>query len=189
MPSPLGHALGGIAAGYFLRGRTSEPCADRDVEPRRGPGDGPRRRLFPCLAFAAAGLLPDIDFLVGWHSRYTHSVGAALVVVLIVHYAWPAASWRQAVAVGAAYASHVLLDWLGSDATPPIGIMALWPLSTEFYQSNLQWFPAIWRTYRDGFWTHNAGAAVWEALVLGPVAAVAWWWRAGGRACRGNDQA
>ena len=38
-------------------------------------------------------------------------------------------SARLALATGLAYATHTLLDWLGTDASPPIGIMALWPFS------------------------------------------------------------
>jgi len=125
-------------------------------------------------------VLPDADFLLGWHSRYTHSIGAALAVVVIARYASRVASWRMAVAIGAAYSSHVILDWLGTDTTPPIGIMALWPVTTDYYQSDLYWFPAIWRTYQAGFWVHNIAAAVWETLVLGPIAAAAWWWTQSG---------
>ena len=41
------------------------------------------------LAFALLGPLADIDFLFGIHSRQTHSVGAALVVLAVV-LAWRA---------------------------------------------------------------------------------------------------
>jgi hypothetical protein len=72
----------------------------------------------------------------------------------------------------------VLLDWLGSDDTPPIGIMALWPLTDGFYQSDLYWFMAISRRYwLPGFWTHNLTAVFWEVVLLAPLAGVMVWWR------------
>ena len=61
-------------------------------------------------------------------------VGAAVVVwtavtLRTVDWSTPR-SWRLAVACAAAWASHVLLDWLGTDAMAPIGVMALWPVDS-----------------------------------------------------------
>jgi hypothetical protein len=84
----------------------------------------------------------------------------------------------MALAAGAAYGSHILLDWMGSDDTPPIGIMALWPFTDAFYQSDLYWFMAISRRYwLANFWTHNLTAVFWEIVLLGPLAAAIVWWR------------
>jgi hypothetical protein len=152
------------------------------------------------LAFALLGPLADIDFLFGIHSRQTHSIGAVLVVLLIVwawgrarrrvpggdRSAWWSAWWtatpdpyfRFAVACAGAYGSHVLFDWMGNDTTPPIGIMALWPLSDGFYQSQLYVFEAISRRHwLPNFWTHNLMAVGREILILAPPAAALWWWR------------
>lgn len=86
---------------------------------------------------------------------------------------------RWALAAGLAYGSHVVLDWLGSDATPPIGVMALWPFTDRFYQSDLHWFGAIWReSWRPGFLAHNLLAVGRELVLLGPLVVGAWWWRA-----------
>jgi hypothetical protein len=77
----------------------------------------------------------------------------------------------------------VLLDWLGSDTTPPIGIMALWPFTDGYYQSEFYVFDAILRSYwLAGFWAHNALAVVREIVVLGPVCWLVWWLRRGPRA-------
>lgn len=184
MPSPVGHALGGLIFGW-LAARPSQ------VASPVAPSDGSRgrlRRLVDAtravafhpwtIGFAVLGALADLDLLFGIHSRQTHSLGAIAIVAAVT------AGWggrldpRRGLACGLAYGSHVLLDWMGSDTTPPIGIMALWPFSSGFHQSGLFLFDAIWREYwRPGFWTHNTLAVVREIAVLGPVAMAAWWAR------------
>jgi hypothetical protein len=67
----------------------------------------------------------------------------------------------------------VLLDWLGHDTTPPIGIMALWPFSDGFYQSSLFVFDAISRRYwQADFYTRNTLAAIRELAILAPLCAL-----------------
>jgi hypothetical protein len=74
--------------------------------------------------------------------------------------------------VAAAYASHTLLDWLGSDTSPPIGIMALWPVSREYSESRLHLFMAISRRYwLPEFWSYNLRALLRELAILLPVLA------------------
>lgn len=167
VPSPIGHALGGALFGGLF------------AQPR--PAAAGRTAAAPWWRDAAVlgvvGLLPDLDFLVGLHSRYSHGLGAAVAAGVV---AWLLTRRRPrwALAVAAAYASHILLDWLGSDTTPPIGVMALWPLSDAFYQSDLRLFMAISRRHwLAGFWAHNLTAVAWELLLLGPPAALVWWWR------------
>ncbi len=85
MPSPLGHALAGFALGWAAAPDACRAPADGFPD----ASDGSRRHL-PLLlsrwrwpiAFAAAGMAADIDLLVGLHSRYTHSIGAVLLVFL-----------------------------------------------------------------------------------------------------------
>jgi hypothetical protein len=63
----------------------------------------------------------------------------------------------------------VLFDWLGSDTTPPIGIMALWPISSEYYFANAFVFDAISRrSHLPGFLTHNITAVLREIAYLAP---------------------
>ena len=146
MPSPVGHAIGGLIVGEVLA-----PAA-----------------LVLC---AIAGIAPDVDFLWGRHNQETHSLGAAILAGLVV-FAWKKSA-RLAIAVTVAWASHVLFDWLGSDTTPPLGVMALWPLSSEYYFSNAFFFEAISRRYwLDNFVMHNVWAVAREVLILGPIAAV-----------------
>jgi membrane-bound metal-dependent hydrolase YbcI (DUF457 family) len=151
VPSPVGHALGGLIVGELLA-----PSA-----------------LILC---AVAGVAPDVDFLWGGHNRQTHSLGAAVIAGVVV-LAWKR-NPRLALAVMLSWASHVLFDWLGSDDTPPLGVMALWPLNSNFYFADAYVFEAISRRYwLDNFFSHNAWAVMKEILILGPVASVAWWLR------------
>jgi hypothetical protein len=126
----------------------------------------------------AAAVLPDVDFLWGRHNMETHSLGAAVLAGLVV-LAWTRGRGvRLAVLVAAAWASHVLFDWLGSDTTPPIGVMALWPLSGDYYFAYVYWFEAISRrTHLPNFWSHNLYAVARELVMLAPLAALAAWWR------------
>jgi membrane-bound metal-dependent hydrolase YbcI (DUF457 family) len=143
VPSPIGHALGGVIVGGVLA-----PSA--------------------LLICAVAGVLPDVDFAWGGHNRETHSLGAAIIAGLVV-LAWKR-NPRLALAVSLSWASHVLFDWLGSDDTPPLGVMALWPLNSNFYFADAYVFEAISRRYwLDNFITHNAWAVAKEILILGPI--------------------
>lgn len=160
MPSPVGHALGGLAAGCFV---------SRRLDPRI------------LVTFAVVGTLPDLDFLLPiQHRGPSHSVtaaaGAFVVALLLLEFVWPTRHrFRLAVAIGAAYLSHTVLDWLGEDTWSPNGIMALWPFSQTFYISGLDVFNSVNRRYWvAGFWRDNTIAVIREIVVLGPVAALAW---------------
>jgi inner membrane protein len=161
VPSPVGHMIAGVAAGWLVAGAPL-----------------PRARWREATFFAAVAAAPDLDLLVGAHSGPTHSLGAGLIVAVAAfaaHRRWrtPLASLRPAVfaiACAAAYMSHVLLDWLSSDTTAPIGVMALWPASRLHYESDLHLFMAISRRYHQG-WTfirQNGIAFVRELLILVP---------------------
>ena len=146
VPSPVGHLLGGAIVGYTL-----VPSA--------------------VLLCAGAGAAPDLDFFWGRHNMETHSLFAAIVAGLVV-LAWKGNA-RLALAVTLSWASHVLFDWLGSDTTPPLGVMALWPFSSAYYFSNAFFFEAISRRYwLDNFISHNLWAVAREILILGPVLAL-----------------
>jgi inner membrane protein len=96
----------------------------------------------------------------------------------------PAQKWGlspfslAALSVVAAYATHILLDFLGNDTSAPYGVMALWPFSREYFLSPVPVFPAITRRYwLAGFWEQNLRALLFELAVLGPIVMGAWWWR------------
>jgi membrane-bound metal-dependent hydrolase YbcI (DUF457 family) len=167
MPSPVGHALGGFAMGW-LAARSSR--LDRP--------------LLAGLVFAGLGVVPDVDVLVeGTHRLYTHSIAAVGLVGLLAAASLRAAGPRLSaprergmlvLAAVAAYASHLLLDWLGDDRSVPIGIRALWPITDTYFQSEARWFPPVERRYwLPGFWTANLRAIGWEMLVLSPLVLIA----------------
>jgi len=161
MPSPIGHALAGIAAGWGVAPAARE----------RGAMLG-RAAVYGLVAAA-----PDLDLLAGAHSGPTHGLGAAIIAGAL---AWlflrstrRANAARVAAAVAVAYASHTLLDWLGTDTSPPIGIMALWPFSRAYYESPVHVFLAISRRYwLPEFWTANLRALARELLILLPVVGI-----------------
>jgi hypothetical protein len=172
MPSPVAHMIAGVAAGWFAVGPVAQSS----------PQQSGQARWREAAVFAALGALPDLDLLVGAHSGPTHSIGAAAVAGACG--AWIARpigfrgvrSIVLVLACAAAYGSHVLLDWLSTDASPPIGIMALWPFSMAYYESDLHLFMAVSRRYYQGwsFVRQNALALVRELAVLVPplIAAV-----------------
>jgi membrane-bound metal-dependent hydrolase YbcI (DUF457 family) len=144
MPSPVGHLLGGAIIGRVLAPSAVVLCA-------------------------VAGAAPDIDFLWGRHNMETHSLGAAIAAGLAVLAYNRGRNPQLALAVTLAWSTHVLFDWLGSDDTPPLGVMALWPLNSTFYFADAFVFEAISRRYwLPNFVAHNAWAVIKETLILGP---------------------
>lgn len=132
------------------------------------------------VSCAVLAISPDFDVFFHTHRTYTHSLGAAGIVWLLV----ALVAWRLrlpvvkiATACAMAYASHVLLDWLGHDASG--GLMVLWPVSTEFYRSGLNVFleigghpGAVIRGPASGFLRiafENRAALAREVLILGPL--------------------
>jgi membrane-bound metal-dependent hydrolase YbcI (DUF457 family) len=125
-------------------------------------------------AFAAC--LPDLDFAWGRHSMETHSIGFALIVALLT-FTWKR-SLRLASATALAVISHIVFDWLGSDDFPPLGVMALWPFSDDFYFADAYVFATISRRYwLPGFVLHNVLAVLREIVILLPLVGVAYWYR------------
>jgi inner membrane protein len=171
MPSPIGHTLAALAIRWFGRPAGHEPPA------------APRVRLLGPLSLAclAVAVLPDVDLLFyRWHRTVTHSVGATLLVMIIAAVVTGKVTgrigWRVVLVLGAAHASHVLLDWLGVDELQPRGIQALWPFSHDWYISNWDIFLPTERrnAWSQGSMLTNLRAVVSEIALLGPIAVVAW---------------
>lgn len=161
MPTPIGHALAGIAVAGTRRGASM-------------PG-----RHVAILAFCASA--PDLDLLlrlfdgVNHHRGASHSLGAAVLVfaaTLLLRRA--GVDLPGAALMGGAWASHVVLDYLGLDTSPPFGEMALWPFSGAFYISPVSIFFDIPRSFTAAAIRHNLVAVAIELAVLGPVAWLAW---------------
>jgi membrane-bound metal-dependent hydrolase YbcI (DUF457 family) len=169
MPSPIGHALGGVAIVW---------AADLAATRRETTG---RAVTSPRMVAICAGLamLPDADLLVpGWHRLATHSVTAAALVFIVAAVVTGKVT-RDAVLCGLAYATHLLLDWMAADSYPPPGIQLFWPFSHAWFISGWDLFR---QTARQRFLTapimrQNAVAVAQELAILLPVVAALWWLR------------
>ena len=171
MPSPVGHALAGLTV-HVLTAR------DR----------AERMSLGRAALLVAAATAPDLDLLFRFvdgrnhHQAETHSIGAAALAALLV---WAVARLRRrpraaalGLAAGMAWLSHVLLDYLGADTHPPIGILALWPFESGYHHCPWPFFLDIGRTLEWATLRHDALAVGWEILVLGPLLLASWRLRA-----------
>src|SRR5687767_5967968 len=110
MPTPVGHALGGLIVGLLAVPRPvggSLPSNIRNLLTYE--------RSFVAVC-AIAACLPDLDFGWGRHNMETHSIGFGVLVGLAV-LMWRRSS-RVATACALAVGTHVLFDWLGSDDFP-----------------------------------------------------------------------
>src|SRR5262245_8527125 len=108
MPSPIGHAIAGAAIGV-----AATP-------------DNPR----VVATCAALGVAADLDLLFpATHRTITHSVTAVAIVSIVAivvtgkvistrRFAPRSMQARIVAACAIAYASHLLLDWLGADPVP-----------------------------------------------------------------------
>jgi membrane-bound metal-dependent hydrolase YbcI (DUF457 family) len=176
MPSPIGHALAGVAAAWLAdlvpgnRGWRTGPAA---LSWYRRAGNG---LTVTCAVLAAA---PDLDLLFGTHRTVTHSITAVGVVALVAA-ATAAYAERPVVRVAAmcaaAYGTHLFLDWLGADNYPPRGIQLLWPFSQSWYISDADVFP---QTARQEMFSapsimKNVRAIAQEMVILWPVVAALW---------------
>jgi membrane-bound metal-dependent hydrolase YbcI (DUF457 family) len=139
------------------------------------------------LAFLGAA--PDLDLLTGHHSAQAHSLGAAAIVATIAAWTrWPLADGRGRVWCAAflAWATHPLLDALAFDTSPPIGVMAFWPLSSAYVQTGLSVFAPISRAYgAPGFVEHTLLAVAREVLIVGLAVVAVWRVRARARPLSG----
>ena len=161
MPSPIGHVLAGASVVW---------AADA-IDRRRSSA----RLVAACVLLAA---LPDLDLVLpGHHRSFTHSVTAVLLVLIVSAAVTERVNrWRIALICAAAYATHLLLDWLGADTLAPIGLQAFWPFSDRFFVSGLEVFAQTERRnpFSGPTIVQNLWTAAREVMIVGPVAAVLW---------------
>jgi hypothetical protein len=196
MPSPVGHALGGLIVALVFA-----PPPPHDVhegheghEGLPGPKNSRlhvhrvdrvlrelrvHRAWWPVVGWCVvAACLPDVDFAWGRHNMETHSIGFALLLGVATLVWRPSA--MVALACALAVSTHVLFDWLGSDDRAPFGVMALWPFTSEFFYADVWLFGAISRHYwRSDFLSQNVLAVLRELVILGPFVAILWFYRRG----------
>ena len=205
MPSPIGHALAGVAIAI--------------AGDRRAAGFGLWRFLtLPLTLWSVAiATLPDADLLIpGFHRRATHSIGATMLVTIIAIAVtrWVTGSRqssvtsrqssvgsrqslvgsRQSAAVivlvcAAAHASHLLLDWLGADWFAPPGIQALWPFTSDWYISGWDVFARVERRspFSPPTLISNLRAVGQEVAMVGPLVMAFWWLRRASAPSRAAD--
>ena len=187
MSSPVGHALAGIAAAWLadLIPGTRRPRLASSAASFLAKAGG-----WLTVACAVIAMLPDLDLtLPVRHRTVTHSVTAVALATIISalvtgwvtrrgRAAGSARGWiaRVALMCGAAYATHLLLDWLAVDLTAPFGIQALWPFSDQWYLSGWNLLP---RTERRALFTSraihlNLKALAWEVGSLAPILTLLW---------------
>lgn len=173
MPSPLGHALAGLAIGWSAEALRRQPL-------RLGAGSS------LAVTCAALAVCPDLDLLYPpIHRKMTHSllaVGAAGVLALVLsRRARPETASTVSIACALGYGSHLLMDWLGGDTKIPAGIQLLWPFSDQWFISTVGLFRA---TTLGSFLTvpvivSNVIAVLRELALMVPVALAAFVWRRG----------
>lgn len=176
MPSPVGHILTGFA--IALAAAPADPVVPSRTSPRP-------RSLFPlAVSCAALAALPDLDLLLaGTHRTASHSLVAVAVITLaaaaIARRASLPYAGRIALLCGSAYASHLLLDWLGTDnQNPPFGVQLFWPIE--------RWYISGWNLFRSterrqifssATIAYNLRTLVQEVGLLLPVLAATWFVR------------
>lgn len=170
MPSPVGHAIAGLTV-HVLTARDEPELLDH--------------KRIVTLVFAA--LAPDLDLLLklvdgrNHHQQHTHSVGfvvlAGLVAAAIFRLLGRPRPGRLGAAFALAWLSHLLLDYLNNDTNPPIGLLALWPLSDQYYKFPWPVFLDVGRTLTWETIGKNLLAAAWETVVLLPLFSLAWRFR------------
>lgn len=135
-----------------------------------------------------AAVAPDLDLLLRFvdgrnhHQGGSHSLGAALLAGLAVFVlarwrGWPRPAVLGMLAFGG-WSSHLVLDYLGRDTNPPIGIPAFWPFAPGYYKSPWPLFMDIGRTLTWEGVFHNAVAVAWELVIFVPVMLLLWRLRA-----------
>ncbi|MGK7345831.1 MAG: metal-dependent hydrolase [Candidatus Nitrospinota bacterium M3_3B_026] len=175
MPTPLGHALAGLAV--YAASQNENPLALN----KESAG-------WAALAIAAS-LAPDLDFIHisgqgltvsgMWHHGVTHSIGFALAAGAAVAF-WARVRGRRDSlkifgVVAGAWALHVLADLLNVDHYPEngIGLPALWPFSDKFYI--LPVLPGVNRA--APFTAASLEALAIETALFGALALAALAWR------------
>jgi len=146
MPSPIGHALAGLAVAW---GADLFP-GDRGW--RTAPGTATwfaRAGNGLTLTCAALAIAPDLDLLIReFHRSITHSFVSIVAVAIVAGLAAARARLpvvRIACMCAGAWASHLLLDWLAADPSTPRGIQAWWPFNERRFISDWDVFPGTER--------------------------------------------
>jgi membrane-bound metal-dependent hydrolase YbcI (DUF457 family) len=167
MPTPVGHGLAGAIISTFSRKKPGFRAGWRWV--------------LVCVVLAA---LADIDFapaLFGrlglansYHRQVTHTLLFCVVVfaaaVLLLKAFRIAGVWQNSFVLFCCSLSHILLDLLGTDTRPPIGLPFLWPLVGRSFKIPIELFPALKKnTYAEIFSLRTVWILGYEIVVFGSI--------------------
>jgi hypothetical protein len=152
-------------------------------------------RIFLGAMIAAFGLMvrpSNLPILVAWHLALVAAIVFApqwrehrlrllltavvslIIAAVVTGWVTGRVQWRWVFLIGAAHASHILMDWMGTDRYPPPGLEALWPFRHEFYISGWDIFPPTERrVYLPGAWLTNLRALLAEVGLMLPLAVLA----------------
>jgi inner membrane protein len=173
LPSPVGHSLAGIAA-YLLARNGHVGCR--------------REYLFICSVVIAN--LPDLDLIPrllfgetsSLHRQWTHSLtatfGFGLLIAGLARF-WQGNSTFYGLWAGTVYLSHIVLDMLLDDPSPPHGVQLLWPFSESYFISPITPFASFSYTNpKIGiigmfFVPHNLATMARELALMAPWVALA----------------
>lgn len=166
MPTPVGHSLAGLGF-YFLFNRNYNVLRD----------------LKGFTPFFIAALAADLDFIPGliigdanrYHHGITHSISASLIAAFVFSLIFKMNGdlRKRFVIFSSLFLSHIFLDYFSIDTSLPYGVPLFWPLSERYYLSVIPVFIDIQRgNIGLLFSLHNWMAALREALIIGPFAAI-----------------
>jgi membrane-bound metal-dependent hydrolase YbcI (DUF457 family) len=177
MASPIGHALAGIAVAWgadLVPGNRARRIAPPSASWYERAGNG---LTLACAVLAAA---PDLDLPFGrFHRTVTHSLISVVVVSGVAGLVAARARLpvkRIAIMCAAAWATHLLVDWLSADQSPPRGIQLLWPFDGRWFISGWDLFLGSERRQLLSAATmrRNVEAIAGEVAILLPIVIVLW---------------
>jgi inner membrane protein len=172
LPSPVGHSLAGVC-GYFLV--------------RKWPSL--YRREYLLVGAILIANLPDLDILPlllfeirSVHRQWTHSLVAAAGFAILfggLSSRWNGRGIFYGTWGGAVYLSHILLDMLLDDPSPPHGVKLLWPFTNSYFIFSFTPFASFSYGNPDVniiemfFLPHNLATMARELFLLTPWVALA----------------
>jgi membrane-bound metal-dependent hydrolase YbcI (DUF457 family) len=177
MASPIGHALAGIAVAWgadLVPGNRAWRLAPPSASWYARAGNG---LTFACAVLAAA---PDLDLFFGrFHRTMTHSFISVAVVAAVAGLVAARARLpvkRIVIMCAAAWATHLLIDWLSADQSAPRGIQLLWPFDGRWFISGWDIFVGSERhqLFSAATMKRNVEAIAQEVAILMPIVVVLW---------------
>jgi membrane-bound metal-dependent hydrolase YbcI (DUF457 family) len=157
MATPVGHFLIGAAIGAGLSHR-----------------DDTRRNM---AVGGFVGMAADLDFIPGWlagelsrfHHAQSHSLAFAVLAATLAMLIARQERLHWGLLVGLVYMSHLALDMLTYDDSPPQGIPLLWPWWSGVFLSPITLLPNVLHGKGQELSAHNVAVAAREIALLGSL--------------------